>query len=514
MNLAGLMLRSARQCPERTAIAHGPHAVATYRELAARAHAMAGALRDRHGLAPGDRVALTMTNSVDTIPAMFACWIAGLCAVPINAKLHPKEFEYILDHSGARLCLATPDLAPKVAPLVDAVPSLETLLATDGADFRRLSDGNEIAPAEVAADAPAWLFYTSGTTGRPKGAVLTHRNLRFAAMAYYADVDALETPGALIHAAPMSHGSGLYAVPHINRGATHVIPEGDHFEPAEFAALINHHGDASAFAAPTMLTRLLGSPAAGALDPTKLRTIVYGGGPMYVADLERALALLGPRLVQIYGQGESPMTITCLSKAMHADAAHPRHAARLASVGVAFAGVEVTVAGPDDAALPAGNVGEILTRSDCVMAGYWRNEAASTETLRGGWLHTGDLGSLDADGLLTLKDRSKDLIIRGGTNIYPREIEEVLLRHPGVVEVAVVGCPDADLGEEVAAFVVARAETPPSEAELDALCLDNIARFKRPRRYRFVDSLPKNNYGKVLKTALRELLSPNATNST
>ena len=510
MSLAELLLRSARNFPERPAIALGTRRVATYREFAARASAIAGSFRTRYGLAPGERVALTMANCVDTLPAMFACWIAGLVAVPINARLHPKEFEYILDHSGARLCLCTPDLEAKLAPLAGALPGLRDILVTGSAGFRALDEGAAIAPADRRPDDVAWLFYTSGTTGRPKGAMLTHRNLRFASMAYYADIDFVDEHGALLHAAPLSHGSGLYALPHVNRGAVQVIPESGHFDPAELIGLINHFGQASLFAAPTMVTRLLNSPAAGELDPTRLRTMVYGGGPMYVADLERALALCGPRLAQIYGQGESPMTITCLSKAMHADTGHPRWRDRLASVGVAFTGLEVRIAGADDQALPPGEIGEVQARSDCTMAGYWHDEAASAATLRGGWLHTGDLGSLDADGLLTLKDRSKDMIIRGGSNIYPREIEEVLLRHPGVLEVAVVGCPDADLGETVAAFVVVRGEAPPSEAELDALCLDNIARFKRPRHYRFVDSLPKNNYGKVLKTALRELLT--ATN--
>jgi len=507
LNLADLLLRTARREPERTAIALGTRPVASYRALAARASAMAGALRFQFGLAPGDRVALVMTNSVDTIPALFACWIAGLCAVPINAKLHPKECAYVLEHAGARLCLCTQDLESKLAPLASDLPALRALLVAGAPDFRRLSEAAPLEPADVAADDTAWLFYTSGTTGRPKGAMLTHRNLLFMSLAYYADIDALDQPGAIIHAAPLSHGSGLYVLPHINRAATHVIPEGDHFDPAELVALVNHHGAASCFAAPTMMTRLLDSPAAGALDPGRLRTIVYGGGPMYVADLERALALCGPLLVQIYGQGESPMTISCLNKAMHEARDHPRYEARLASTGVAFTGVDIMIAGPDGSPAPAGAVGEVLTRSDCVMAGYWRNEAASAETLRGGWLHTGDLGSLEEDGLLTLKDRSKDMIIRGGSNIYPREIEEVLLRHPGVVEVAVVGCPDPEWGEEVAAFIVARPDAAPSAAELDALCLDNVARFKRPRRYRFVDSLPKNNYGKVLKTELRAWLT-------
>jgi acyl-CoA synthetase (AMP-forming)/AMP-acid ligase II len=255
------------------------------------------------------------------------------------------------------------------------------------------------------------------------------------------------------------------------------------------------------FAAPTMRPRLAHAPEVAGADLANLKTIYYGGGPMYVADLEKALQLFGPRLYQLYGQGESPMTITGLSQRLHADKA------RLGSCGVPRTGVLVRVVDDNDAELPPGEVGEVVTRSDCVMEGYWENPAANAETLRGGWLHTGDLGSMDEDGFLTLRDRSKDMIISGGSNIYPREIEEVLLRHPDLVEAAVVGRPHPDWGEEVVAFIVARAGAQVERAALDRLCLDHIARFKRPRDYRFVDSLPKNNYGKVLKTELRRMLT-------
>jgi long-chain acyl-CoA synthetase len=228
---------------------------------------------------------------------------------------------------------------------------------------------------------------------------------------------------------------------------------------------------------------------------------------MYVADLERALALFGPKLYQLYGQGESPMTITGLDKAMHADKGHPRYQARLASAGVARTGVAVKIVGEDGRELPNGEVGEIVTRSDCVMKGYWKNPDANARALRDGWLWTGDLGAMDADGLLTLKDRSKDMIISGGSNIYPREIEDVLLAHAGVLEAAVVSRPHAEWGEEVVAYVVKRVGADDvTGPALDRLCLDNIARFKRPKGYRFVEALPKNNYGKILKTELRELL--------
>jgi long-chain acyl-CoA synthetase len=231
---------------------------------------------------------------------------------------------------------------------------------------------------------------------------------------------------------------------------------------------------------------------------------------MYLADLQHAQRVFGHRLAQIYGQGESPMCITALAKAAHADIDHPRHLERLASVGTAQLVVAMMVADQEDRPLPPGEPGEVLVRGDSVMRGYWRDPEASAATLRGGWLHTGDVGVMDADGFLTLRDRSKDLIISGGANIYPREIEEVLLQHPGVGEVAVVGRPDPEWGETVVAFVVAAKDRPADaidlRADLDAHCLAHIARFKRPKEYRFVEALPKNNSGTVLKTELRAWL--------
>lgn len=255
-----------------------------------------------------------------------------------------------------------------------------------------------------------------------------------------------------------------------------------------------------------MVHRLVHAPEIATADTGNLKTIVYGGGPMYVADLQDAMRVLGPKLAQIYGQGEAPMTITGMDKAMHVDTGHPRHLQRLGSAGVARTDVEVRVVDADDTPLPSGEIGEIICRGDVVMAGYWGNPEATAQTLRNGWLHTGDVGSFDDDGYLTLKDRSKDMIISGGSNIYPREVEEVLLQHPDVDEVSVVGKPHADWGEEVIAFVVPRKGASLGEAALDALCLEHIARFKRPKQYRFLPALPKNNYGKVLKTELRALL--------
>jgi len=502
MNLATLLDRAGRGFAGRPALAFGARTLCDYRTLAGRAAVMAGALRDRLGLSPGDRVALIMRNSAEYVELLFACWHAGLVAVPVNAKLAAAEFQYILDHSGARVCFVSPDLAAVVGGL--AGPA--TVVETGSAEWRKLGDGDGAPLAQAAADDVAWLFYTSGTTGRPKGAMLTHRNLFAMSWGYFADVDAIAPGDSIVHAAPMSHGSGIYIVPHVAAGALHVVPESGGFEPDEMFRLCDVHRGATVFAAPTMVRRLVAHAEAHDGAPAGLKTVVYGGGPMYVEDCKRAIAALGDRVAQIYGQGESPMTITSLARHRFPRPAEARYEERLASVGMAFGIVEVQVAGPDDSPLPPGETGEVLVRGDPVMRGYWRNEDATAETLRGSWLHTGDIGTLDADGYLTLKDRSKDVIISGGTNIYPREVEEVLLEHPGVVEVSVIGRPDPEWGESVLAFVVAAPSGDATAEALDRLCLDRIARFKRPKEYRFVDALPKNNYGKVLKTALRELI--------
>jgi long-chain acyl-CoA synthetase len=507
VNIASWIERNGRSFGERSAISVGPTCHATFAEWARRTRVLAGSLRDRLGCAPGDRVLIAMTNRPEFLEALFACWHAGLLAVPLNARLHRKEFEYIAGHAAARLAFVSPDLAETVAPLAGAVEGLEHVIVTGSAEWRRLLEGDGIDLVARAPEDPAWLFYTSGTTGRPKGATLTHRNLLVAALSYFADIDPVTPEDAVLQAAPLSHGAGLYGLPHIAKAANSIIPESGHFDPAEVAVLLGAYRGVSFFAAPTMVTRLVAQPEFADADHRGLKTIIYGGAPMYVADLERALDLLGPRLAQIYGQGEAPMTITSLSKAHHAGRAHPRWRERLGSTGIARTDVEVRVVDAEDRDVAPGESGEVLVRGDVVMAGYWRDEAATRRTLAGGWLHTGDVGAFDEDGFLTLKDRSKDVIISGGANIYPREIEEVLLRHDDVVEASVIGRPDPEWGESAVAFVVRRPGSAVAKAELDTLCLEWIARFKRPKAYLFVDALPKNNYGKVLKTELRKRLA-------
>jgi acyl-CoA synthetase (AMP-forming)/AMP-acid ligase II len=500
MNLSCTLHSAARQIPTRPAITWDGGRL-SYAEFERQAACIAGALRSRHGLPPGTRVALAMENCPELLPALYGVWRAGLSAVPINSKLHAREMAWIMADSQSKLCLATPKIADALS--APGVGELPPILVTGTKDYATLLAGDAVAPEPGDAEAEAWMFYTSGTTGRPKGAMLSHRNLLFASHCYYADIDHLGPSDSILHAAPLTHGSGLYALAHIARGSNNIILPGS-FEPERVFEALARERNVSMFAAPTMVARLINHPAAGSADTRGLKTIIYGGAPMYAADLRRALSLFGPKLYHLYGQGESPMTISGLDKALHADTGHPRYEERLASAGVARTGVAIRIVDETGRELPAGEVGEVITTSDCVMKGYWNNNAANAQALRDGWLWTGDLGSMDADGFVTLKDRSKDLIISGGANIYPREIEEVLLTHAAVLETAVVSRPHADWGEEVIAFVVRREGRDVSAAELDNLCLDNIARFKRPKGYRFVEALPKNNYGKILKTELRE----------
>ncbi len=507
MNLAHLLSRQAAKAPERVAILEGERLHARYGQWAERSARLGQALKAQ-GLVPGDRVLLFMHNHPRYLEFMFGCWWAGLVVVPVNAKLHIKEVQWIADNAQARWAFVTRDLVAHDSDLsgLDGVTEADSGQATDW-----LMEGVPL-PAIVERDGldTAWLFYTSGTTGRPKGVMITHRNLMTMGLTYFSDVDPVTAQDAIAYAAPMSHGAGIYAIPHLMAGARHVVPASGGFDAAELFELGQKVGPLSLFAAPTIVKRLVDEAEAAGHSPERcarsFKTVVYGGAPMYAADIQRALRVMGPRFVQIYGQGESPMVGTALSRQMLADVDHPRHAERIASVGVAQTPVRIRVADAQGCDLPTGEVGEVLIGGDSVMAGYWRNPEATTAAIRDGWLWTGDMGCLDADGFLTLKDRSKDLIISGGSNIYPREVEEVLLTAAGVSEVAVVGAPDPEWGEVVVAFVVAAAGAAVSQASLDAHCVAHIARFKRPKRYVLVDALPKNNYGKVLKTELRKCL--------
>ncbi|MEO7337853.1 MAG: AMP-binding protein [Caldimonas sp.] len=507
MNLAAFLLQIGRRMPEAPAVTSADLSL-TFGALCDRSQRLARALRESFGLEAHDRVVVCTQNTAEFFELVFACWTAGLCAVPVNAKLHPDEVAHIARDAAAALVFTSAALAPGLGAMRTTVESLRDVVVIGSERYAALLAATPLPVQDVGSDDVAWLFYTSGTTGRPKGAMLTHRNLLFMSHCYFADIDRVDHQRTMVHAAPLSHGSGIYGLPHLFSGGHQVVLGG--FDPAEVFESIRRWPNVSFFAAPTMVSRLVNSPHAVDADRTNLKTIIYGGGPAYVADIEQALALFGPRLYHLYGQGESPMTITGLAQDQHVGIDRASLQARLGSCGWARSGVEVGVVDGDGVALPAGERGEIVTRSDCVMKGYWRNDAATAAALKGGWLHTGDIGSIDASGLLTLHDRSKDLIISGGSNIYPREVEEVLLRDARVLECAVVGRAHRDWGEEVVAFVVCRDGSQVDASALDALVTTHIARFKRPREYRFVDALPKNNYGKVVKTELRTMLARDA----
>ncbi|KMW58114.1 Long-chain-fatty-acid--CoA ligase [Candidatus Rhodobacter oscarellae] len=484
MNLALWLQRSALRYATRPALLRGAEPVADYAAFWRQASCLAAALQAR-GVGTGDRVAIFAKNCPEFLIAFYGIWAAGAVAVPINAKLHAKEAAWIIGNSGASLGLCSSALAGVLASAAE-VPIVDM----ESAEFQAMCQGEGLAPVERAEDDLCWLFYTSGTTGRPKGVRITHGMVRAASLAYPVDVDEVSPEDAALYAAPMSHGAGLYAAIHVLRGAAHLVPASGAFDPAEVLELAAGQGQASMFLAPTMVRRLLDAAKAAGDKGSGIKTIVYGGGPMYVSDITEALDWFGPKFVQIYGQGECPMCITALSREEVAGRV------QLGSVGRAQSVVELAIKG-------GAETGEIMVRGAPVMQGYWENPEATEKALQNGWLMTGDVGRLDAEGYLTLVDRSKDLIISGGTNIYPREVEEVLLQHPDIQEVSVIGRPSAEWGEDVVAFVVGRADA----AALNAFCLDNMARFKRPKDYVFVPELPKNNYGKVLKTELRKRLS-------
>lgn len=488
VNVFAVLDQTADRFGDRGAVFLGERQVHTWAQLRDRVLRLATSLKvlgDR-----GTRIAVASENRPEIVELMFAIWAAECVFVPINYKLHPREMADILDDSGAAQVFASAKIAAGLAS-VTGVP-VETI---GDQTYSARFDAKPAAPPSTDPAALAWLFYTSGTTGKSKGAMLSQRNLMAMTLAHLADFDDPDENCSLIHGAPMSHGSGLYIPPYVLRGARQVIPESSAFEPDEFLDLCGHHPGSSAFLAPTMVQRLVQT---GRPRPANLKTVVYGGGPMYVDSLKKALAAYGPIFVQLYGQGEAPMTITGLRRADHVGADD----ATLGSVGYPRSGVEVAVLNDDGTQAAVDEIGEIVCRGDVVMSGYWNNPTATAATLKDGWLHTGDMGSFDARGYLTLRDRSKDVVISGGSNIYPREVEEALLEHPDVVEAGVVGAPDPEWGEVVVAFVVGEV----SPADLDAHLLERIARFKRPKRYEFIDALPKNSYGKVLKRELRERL--------
>jgi long-chain acyl-CoA synthetase len=491
----------SRWAADRPAIVVGERPVRTWGQFAEAVARRGAGLGERLRVRPGDRVALFATNCPEYLEILFSIWHAGAVAVPINARLHAKEAAALLRSSGATACFATADLA---AELTRDAPAETPVVLIDPLEEEALLAAEPTPPVPRSMTDDAWIFFTSGTTGRAKGARLSHGNLLALTAAYYADVSAVSPSDSIVHVAALSHASGLLSLPFVGRGASQVLPPSGHFDAAELLELVAIGERSTFFVPPTLLRRLCEAPQIGSVEQDRLGTVIVGASPVTPADLRLAGAALGPHQWNGYGQGESPCTITAMSREAIAAALDADDDERLASVGVARFATRVRVVGTDDRPLAAGETGEVVVDGPTVMSGYLDMPEETAEALRGGWLHTGDLGRFDAAGHLWLVDRAKDVVITGGYNVYPREVEEVLLGDPSVGDVAVIGVPDPEWGECVVAFLVAKPGAKIDESALDRRCLESIARHKRPKSYRVVQQLPRNSAGKVLKTTLRE----------
>jgi long-chain acyl-CoA synthetase len=479
----------------------GERVVQSWAELGLAVARRAAGLQ-RLGLGPGQPVGLFAANCPEYLELLLATWHAGAVAVPISSRLHPREAAALLRASRAGMCFVTGELAGELA---GHAPQGTRLLVCGEAEERGLVLAEPIEPVARELTDDAWIFYTSGTTGTPKGARLSHGNLLAMAAAYHADVDRIGPEDQLIHVAALSHASGLFALPFLARGATQVLPESGGFDADELLGLVGCGTRSTFFLVPTLLRRLAAAPGAGAVA-ARIGTLIVGAAPARATDLREGIGVFGPRLWNGYGQGESPCTITASDGAAMTSALDAGDDERLESVGVARWATRVRVVGSDDAELPAGEVGEVLVDGPTVMSGYLGAPVETAAALRDGWLHTGDLGRFDAAGRLTLVDRLKDVVISGGYNVYPREVEEVLLQDVAVADVAVLGVPDPQWGERVVAFVVPAPGRELDLAVLDRRCLERIARHKRPREYHALPVLPRNPAGKVRKRELRQAL--------
>ena len=514
-NVAYFLTRTARQRGHLPAIFHGD-VVRDYSWLDDQVSRLAAGLRAL-GLNQGDRIGLVLEGEPRGFIALLAPLRAGLVIVPMNPKLHPKEQLFAFRNCGARAVIMSQAF---VEGFLQCEKNLErefVVLAMDSPKWTGVHDFGELiaaspaqkGDAETAGTDVAWLFYTSGTTGKPKGAMLTHRNLISMASALLVDVDPVATDDRLAYLAPLSHSTGLMSFHHIARGSGHVFPTFAGFRTEPFYQMVQNHRVTTSFMVPTMIQSMLDDPSHRNYDISSLKTIFYGGAPSYVDRLKDAIRTFGPIFVQGFAQAEAPMACASLSRHEHRlDSRHVER--RLGSAGRENTLVTLRIFDEDDRELPPNTQGQIVVRGPIVMAGYWGNPEATEDALRNGWLHTGDVGYLDDDGYLFITDRLKDMIISGGSNIYPREIEEVLYAHPSVYEAAVFGVPDPKWGERVVAAVVRKpdARVSVSEGDLIDWCKEHLASFKKPSEIRFVNELPKSGYGKILKREAKQLFFP------
>jgi acyl-CoA synthetase (AMP-forming)/AMP-acid ligase II len=505
-NLSHLLSGTARRHPDRVGLIQGERRW-TFAELDARAGAFARVLHD-HGIGKGDRLLVQSSNCLQMFEAIFGCWRAGAVWVPANFRLTPAEVAQLAEDAQAKALLVHADFpahAEACAPFVDVTLWIG---GTDPAtDYEALIGAASPAPdpAAVGRDDPCWFFFTSGTTGRSKAAVLTHGQMNFVVNNHLADL----MPGcghefggtdASLVLAPLSHAAGIHELSQVARAVPSVLAESTGLDGAEVWRLVERHRISNLFTVPTLLKMLVEHPAVHDHDHSSLRHVIYAGSPMYRADQIRALETLGPCIVQYFGLGEVTGNITVLPPALHAAGEDPR----LGTCGFARTGMQVQVQRDEGTECAPGETGEICVIGPAVFAGYFNNPAANAKAFRDGWFRTGDLGHLDAQGFLYITGRASDMFISGGSNVYPREIEEKLLLHPAVAEVAVLGVPDPTWGEVGMAVVVPRA--PVQAAELAEWLAPQLARYKQPRHWALWEALPKSGYGKIAKRLIRDEL--------
>ena len=501
MNLGHLLDQTAARLPDAPAMIWYDRQW-TWGQMLGRVNRMARLLACHYDVGKGDRVLVQSPNGNVMWESLWACLKLGAIWVPANYRGAPDDLAWMVELSEPKLLICHADF-PDHAARCD-VPVLSIGQAAFGPDIDQLMahcDDTRLRAADVTRDDPCWLFFTSGTTGRPKAAVLTHGQMGFVIANHLADlIPGTREGDASLVVAPLSHGAGIHAMLQVARGVVSVLPGAPRFDPAEVWALVERHRITNLFTVPTVVKLLVEHPAVNEHDHSSLRQVIYAGAPMYRADQVRALDALGPVLVQYFGLGEVTGCITQLPAALHdASETWPLEG----SCGYARTAMQIDVQDAQGRSLPPGETGEICVTGPAVFAGYWRNPEANAKSFRDGWFRTGDLGHMNAQGFVWLTGRESDMYISGGSNIYPREIEEKLLMHPNVTEVAVLGMPDAKWGEIGVAVCVTRDGSQP---DLSAWLMPNLARYKMPARFVFWDELPKSGYGKITKKIIREEL--------
>ncbi|MFG1478050.1 acyl-CoA synthetase [Xanthobacter sp. V4C-4] len=510
MNLSQVLRQAARRFPGEIGFVHGAR-LATWAEMDARVDAMAAALKAR-GIAKGDRILVQSKNSLEMFESMFAAFRLGAVWVPTNFRQTPEEVAYLASASGARAMICHADFPEHAAAATAAAPSIATVVAIGaagfGADYNALVAshlGTAFPAVAVERDDPCWFFFTSGTTGRPKAAVLTHGQMAFVITNHLADLmpGTTEQDASLV-VAPLSHGAGVHQLVQTARAVKTVLLASERFDGEEAWRLVERWRITNIFTVPTITKLLVEHPAVDLVDHSSLRYVIYAGAPMYREDQKRALAKLGKVLVQYFGLGEVTGNITVLPPALHALEDGPH--VRIGTCGFARTGMEVEIQDETGAAVAPFATGEICVAGPAVFAGYYNNPEANANAFRDGWFRTGDLGHMDAEGFFYITGRASDMYISGGSNIYPREIEEKVLQHPAVAEVAIVGMPDPAWGEVGVAVCVPRAGERLEAADILAFLDGRVARYKLPRHVFVWDELPKSAYGKTPKKMVREAI--------